>query len=171
MDRFGRRRMAALGDTPNLAADLSTICAAGDRVRGKDYNIGLRGGLIDQRHCVRMGSAIWLYAWSILRQGHQQDDIGWVPSGSPVTYREIEKEAGFNSRTIKRCMLTWRCKGYIRTQPVAAGIVVRKRRNPHDFHRGSENLRSDSAKSRTEVGNSRSVSPLTPIRIRKVHWI
>jgi hypothetical protein len=91
---------------------------------GKDYNIGLRGGLIDQCPYGRMGSAIWLYAWLILQQTHQQGDAGWVLGRSPVTCREIEEETGFHSRTLERWMRTLRSNGYIETQTVAAGIVV-----------------------------------------------
>jgi len=93
-------------------------------MRGKDYNIGLRGSLIDRRHYDRMGSAIWLYAWLILRQTHQQEDTGWMLGGSPVTCREIEEETGFHSRTLERWMRTLRRNGYIEIRAVAAGVVV-----------------------------------------------
>jgi hypothetical protein len=126
---------------------IARSAAGGDRVRGKDYNIGLRGGLIDQRHYDRMGSAIWLYAWLILRQTHQHDDTGWVLGGSPVTYREIEEETGFRSRTLERWMRTLRSNGYIETRTVAAGIVVqvtkakKSTRFPQGVRKSAERLR------------------------------
>ncbi len=94
-------------------------------MRGKDYNAGLRGVLFEARHYERMGAAIWLYGWLVLRQTHQQGDIGWVLGGAPISYREIEEETGFNVRTLERWMRSLRQHGYIQTQAAPAGIIVR----------------------------------------------
>jgi len=51
-----------------------------------------------------MGASIWLYGWLVLRQTSQHDGVGWVLGGSPITYREIEEETGFNPRTLERWM-------------------------------------------------------------------
>jgi hypothetical protein len=69
-------------------------------MRDKNFNTGVRGVLLDARHYERMGSALWLYSWLVLRQTHQTGSIGWVLGGAPVSYREIEEETGFNRRTI-----------------------------------------------------------------------
>jgi hypothetical protein len=94
-------------------------------MRGKDYNTGLRGVLFEARHYERMGAAVWLYGWLVLRQTHQQGDIGWVLGGAPISYREIEEETGFNVRTLERWMHTLRREGYIRTEAAPAGVSVR----------------------------------------------
>jgi hypothetical protein len=94
-------------------------------MRGKDYNAGLRGVLFEAQHHQRMGAAIWLYGWLVLRQTHQSDSIGWVLGGSPISYREIEEETGFNSRTLERWMRILRGHKYIETEPVAGGVIVR----------------------------------------------
>jgi hypothetical protein len=94
-------------------------------MRGKDYNAGLRGVLFEARHYQRMGAAIWLYGWLVLRQTHQQGDLGWVLGGAPISYREIEEETGFNVRTLERWMHSLRQHGYIQTQAASAGIIVR----------------------------------------------
>jgi hypothetical protein len=94
-------------------------------MRGKDFSTGLRGGLFEQRHCARTGASIWLYGWLVLRQTSQHDGLGWVLGGSPITYREIEEETGFNPRTLERWMRDLRRGGYIETQAVPSGIVVR----------------------------------------------
>jgi hypothetical protein len=94
-------------------------------MRGKDYNAGLRGVLFEARHYQRMGSALWLFGWLVLRQTHQQADIGWVLGGSPISYREIEDETGFNVRTLERWMHTLRRHGYIQTEAAPAGVIVR----------------------------------------------
>jgi hypothetical protein len=94
-------------------------------VRGKDYNAGLRGVLFEARHYERMGAAIWLYGWLVLRQTRQQDGVGWVLGGAPVSYREIEEETGFNRRTLERWMQTLRRAGYVETDAVGDGVSVR----------------------------------------------
>jgi hypothetical protein len=94
-------------------------------MRGKDYNSGLRGVLFEARHHRRMGAAVWLYGWLVLRQTHQQGDLGWVLGGAPISYREIEEETGFNCRTLERWMHTLRRHGYIETEAAPAGVIVR----------------------------------------------
>jgi hypothetical protein len=94
-------------------------------MRGKDYNAGLRGVLFEARHHRRMGAAVWLYGWLVLRQTHQQGDLGWVLGGAPISYREIEEETGFNCRTLERWMHTLRRQGYIETEAAPAGVIVR----------------------------------------------
>ena len=94
-------------------------------MRGKDYNAGLRGVLFEARHHRRMGAALWLYGWLVLRQTHQHGDVGWVLGGTPISYREIEEETGFNCRTLERWMHTLRRHGYIETEAAPAGVIVR----------------------------------------------
>lgn len=94
-------------------------------MRGKDYNAGLRGVLFEARHHRRMGAAVWLYGWLVLRQTHQHGDLGWVLGGSPISYREIEEETGFNCRTLERWMHTLRRHGYVETEAAPAGVIVR----------------------------------------------
>lgn len=94
-------------------------------MREKNYNTGLRGVLFEQRHYARMGSAIWLYGWLVLRQTHQSGSVGWVLGGTPISYREIEAETGFNPRTLERWLRTLRREGYVETEAAASGVVVR----------------------------------------------
>jgi hypothetical protein len=94
-------------------------------MRGKDYNTGLRGVLFESRHYERMGAAVWLYGWLVLRQTHQQGSLGWVLGGSPVSYREIEEETGFNSRTLERWMQILRRAGYVETEAAPGGVIIR----------------------------------------------
>jgi hypothetical protein len=94
-------------------------------MRGKDYKAGLRGVLFEARHHQRMGAAIWLYGWLVLRQTHQSGSIGWVLGGSPISYHEIEEETGFNSRTLERWMHTLRQHGYVETDAAPGGVIVR----------------------------------------------
>jgi hypothetical protein len=94
-------------------------------MRGKDFNTGLRGVLFEAQHYERMGAAVWLYGWLVLRQTHQSGSVGWVLGGSPISYREIEEETGFNRRTLERWMTMLRRNRYVETEAVPAGVVVR----------------------------------------------
>jgi hypothetical protein len=94
-------------------------------MREKNFNTGLRGVLFEARHHARMGAAIWLYGWLVLRQTHQTGAIGWVLGGAPITYREIEEETGFNRRTLERWMRLLRRNQYIYTETAQGGVTVR----------------------------------------------
>lgn len=102
-----------------------TNALTGESMRGKDFNAGLRGVLFEAQHYERMGAAVWLYGWLVLRQTHQSGSVGWVLGGAPISYREIEEETGFNRRTLERWMTTLRRHGYIETEAAPAGVVVR----------------------------------------------
>ena len=93
-------------------------------MREKNYSTGLRGVLFEAGHYRRMGAAVWLYGWLVLRQTHQSGTVGWVLGGAPVTYREIEEETGFPSRTLEGWMRTLRREGYIQTEAVPGGMVI-----------------------------------------------
>ncbi len=97
----------------------------GEPMRGKDFNTGLRGVLFEAQHYERMGAAVWLYGWLVLRQTHQSGSVGWVLGGSPISYREIEDETGFNRRTLERWMTILRRHSYIETEAAPAGVIVR----------------------------------------------
>ena len=94
-------------------------------MRGKDYNTGLRGVLFEARHYEKMGAALWLYGWLVLRQTHQSGGAGFVLGGSPISYREIEEETGFKRRTLECWMRVLRRGGYIETATSPGGVVVR----------------------------------------------
>jgi hypothetical protein len=94
-------------------------------MRDKNYSTGLRGVLFEARHYARMGAAVWLYGWLVLRETHESGSLGWVLGGKPVSYREIEEETGFNPRTLERWMRTLRRQGYIETEAAAGGVVIR----------------------------------------------
>ncbi len=85
----------------------------------------MKGVLLDARHYERMGSALWLYSWLVLRQTHQSGAIGWVLGGAPVSHREIEEETGFNRRTIEAWFRKLRRGGYIETTAAPSGVVIR----------------------------------------------
>lgn len=96
-------------------------------MRDKDFNTELRGGLFEAQHYDRMGVAVWLDARLILRQTRQEGTLGFVLGGKPLTYRDIEEETGFGRKTLERWMRVLRCEGYIETQVVPSGTIVKIR--------------------------------------------
>jgi len=94
-------------------------------MRSKDFSTGLRGALFEAKHYERMGPAIWLYGWLVLRETPQAGSGGWVLGGKPISYREIESETDFSPRTLERWMRILRREGYIETRTVPGGVVVR----------------------------------------------
>jgi hypothetical protein len=94
-------------------------------MRGKDFNTSLRGVLFEAHHYERMGQAVWLYGWLVLRQTRQEGTMGLVLGGRPISYREIEEETGFSARTLERWMRVLRREGYVVTLATPAGVVVR----------------------------------------------
>lgn len=113
-------------------------------MRGKDFNTGLRGVLFEARHYQRMGAAVWLYGWLVLRQTHQHGDLGCVLGGSPISYREIEEETGFKRRTLECWMRVLRRQGYIETSTAPGGVIVRitkAKKFAHGVRNSAEGIR------------------------------
>ena len=93
-------------------------------MRAKNFSTGLQGVLFEERHYARMGQAVWLYGWLVLRQTRQIGTMGLVLGGRPVSYREIEEETGFNPRTLERWMRILRREGYVETKCTPAGLII-----------------------------------------------
>jgi hypothetical protein len=94
-------------------------------MREKNFNTGLRGTLFEAQHCRRMGAAVWLYGWLVLRQTGQKDGFGLVLGGKPVSYHEIEEETGYPRKTMERWMSVLRSGGYIETNAAPGGVIIR----------------------------------------------
>jgi DNA-binding transcriptional ArsR family regulator len=124
-------------------------------MREKDFSTGLRGVLFEAKHHARMGSAVWLYGWLVLRQTHQSGDLGWVLGGAPITYREIEAETGFNPRTLERWLRDLRREGYIETTSMQQGISIRitkAKKFPQGVRKSAEGVRKSAGGSTRSCG-------------------
>jgi DNA-binding transcriptional regulator YhcF (GntR family) len=127
-------------------------------MREKNFSTGLRGVLFEARHYARMGSAIWLYGWLVLRQTHQSGSVGWVLGGAPVRYREIEEETGFNRRTLERWLSALRREGYIETTAAQEGISIRitkAKKFPHAVRKSAEGVRKIAGSGTQNCGANR----------------
>lgn len=80
--------------------------------------IGAKGGLIDAKHFERMGSAVWMFLYLLLRQTTLNPaGEGVVNYGHPLTLDTIcSNTRGIPVRTIQRWIATLRRTGYIRTE-------------------------------------------------------
>jgi hypothetical protein len=107
-------------------------------MRGMDYNAGLRGVLFEAKHYARMGPAVWLYGWLVLRETRESGGLGYVLGGKPVSYREIEEETGFSRRTLEGWMRILRRGGYVETSPAPSGVSVRITKAKKFAGRGNE---------------------------------
>src|ERR1700735_77316 len=126
-------------------------------MREKNFSTGLRGVLFEAQHYARMGSALWLYGWLVLRQTHQTGSVGWVLGGAPVRYREIEEETGFNRRTLERWLSTLRRQGYIETTAAQEGVRIRitkAKKFPQGARKSAEGVRKIAASSTRNCGAS-----------------
>jgi hypothetical protein len=126
-------------------------------MREKDFSTGLRGVLFEARHYARMGSALWLYGWLVLRQTHQSGSIGWVLGGAPVRYREIEEETGFNRRTLERWLSTLRREGYIETSAAQEGVrirIMKAKKFPQAGRKSAEGVRKSAGRGTPSCGAS-----------------
>lgn len=93
-------------------------------MRGKQLNSGIRGGLWDDAHLERMGSAVWLFGWLVHRQTRERFGVGLVLGGSPLTYERIREDTGMPVRTLKRWMSRLARAGYIRITHAAHKRMV-----------------------------------------------
>jgi hypothetical protein len=126
-------------------------------MREKNFSTGLRGVLFEARHYARMGSAVWLYGWLVLRQTHQSGPVGWVLGGAPVRYREIEEETGFNRRTLERWLSILRREGYIETTAAQEGVSIRitkAKKFPQGARKSAEGVRTIAASPTRNCGAS-----------------
>lgn len=82
-------------------------------IGGKGMNSGIRGGLWDEKHFRRMGSAIWLFGWLVHRQTTQRHGEGLVLRGKGIDYTTISEDTGFSERTLQRWMATLIRGGYV----------------------------------------------------------
>jgi hypothetical protein len=75
--------------------------------------IGIHSGLIDPKHYDKMGNAIWLFEWLVMRQTGRH---GLVLGGMPLTYETISERMGggsFNPRKVRLWLDRLRAEGYV----------------------------------------------------------
>lgn len=86
------------------------------------YDIGLRSGLLDQRHMDAMGMSVWLYMWLIRKATKNKGGVSLVLGGRPIKHDDCADM--FTLRTYKRYIEILRQAGYIETKRTAYGLII-----------------------------------------------
>lgn len=83
----------------------------------ENFWVGVKGGLVAEKHYYAMKDAVWLFLWLVLRQtGLNESGEGIVNYGHPITRQEITENTGFADWRIERWTDRLRRTDYIRTE-------------------------------------------------------
>lgn len=89
------------------------------------HPIYLWNGVLEPKHLKRLGPAFPLFVWFIDRTTQEQDGIGIVLGGKPVTAEEVAESMGVDERTTRRQMDRLEHHGYIERTLTPRGYTVR----------------------------------------------
>ncbi len=91
----------------------------------KGFGIYVKNNLLEPKHIENMDAAVWLYLWLLDKMTSvNENGIGKVLGGMPVTYSQIHSEMGLTERTYQRWIRKLRDTGYIRTLRTPYGLVI-----------------------------------------------
>lgn len=98
------------------------------------YYIQITNNLLDKKHVNQMGSAVWLFMWLLDRMTSvNEEGVGKVLGGKPITYEEVEPCLGMSRRTYSRWIDTLREFDYIQTTRTPAGISIKVKKAKKSF--------------------------------------
>lgn len=91
----------------------------------KGFGIYVKNNLLEPKHIENMDAAVWLYLWLLDKMTSvNENGIGKVLGGAPITYSQIHEELGLTERTYQRWISKLRDTGYIRTLRTPYGLVI-----------------------------------------------
>lgn len=84
----------------------------------ENFWIGAKGGLVDKKHYLKMGIAVWLFLHLLREQtGLNQHGEGIVNYGHPLTFQQVGSDMkGIPAETIRMWAAVLRREDYIRTE-------------------------------------------------------
>ena len=88
------------------------------------FYVGIRAGLIDEKHYRKMGNAIWLFMWCVHRQTSVHEGRGIVMRGQAITYELIHAETGYAIETIRTWMKILKKWRYVSTKFCGNGFQI-----------------------------------------------
>lgn len=89
----------------------------------KGFGIYVKNNLLDGKHIEAMGASVWLYMWLLDKMTSvNENGVGKVLGGQPVTFDMIEAELGISIRTYRRWIDQLRDAGYINTLRTPYGL-------------------------------------------------
>lgn len=122
----------------------------------KNFNIGVRNGLLDDKHRLAMGSAVWLYLWLI---DHQTKSSSKVLGGKPIRAADVQDTyPSIDEKTYRRWLTILTNFNYIEARRTPYGYVIivtkakkweltdRTKMSDHSTKRPDKNVRSKRTK-------------------------
>ena len=140
----------------------------------KGFGIEIKNNLLDPKHVEKMNTSIWLYLLLIDKiTSVNEDGIGLVLGGRPITYEEINEELGISRATYGRWIKILCAYPYIEIKRAPKGIIFRvfkafkkfKNLTDSDVSKMTHHSQSDVSKSNSDV--SQTVHPITYRQLTK----
>jgi hypothetical protein len=124
------------------------------------FYIKIANGLLEPKHCLAMGEAVWLYMWlQDKTTSINENQLGKVLGNKPIVYEDdIKPVLGISRQVYIRWIDRLRSAGYIQTVRTPRGLVIvitkakkfsTKRSTKIEHH--SEKVNSDVLKSDSDV--------------------
>ncbi|MEN6370915.1 MAG: helix-turn-helix domain-containing protein [Armatimonadota bacterium] len=95
------------------------------------YPFTVWSGLLTPEHVHNIGPASWVYMWCIDRITKEEDGLGIVLGGKPVTYEDISRDLGIPVPTVRKHVSRLKAYGYleiIRTQSAIKIFVTKSKK-------------------------------------------
>eukprot|EP00697_Spironema_sp_BW2_P000545 gnl/Spiro4/10718_TR5709_c0_g1_i1.p1 gnl/Spiro4/10718_TR5709_c0_g1~~gnl/Spiro4/10718_TR5709_c0_g1_i1.p1 ORF type:complete len:313 (+),score=-48.84 gnl/Spiro4/10718_TR5709_c0_g1_i1:115-1053(+) len=109
----------------------------------KGFGIEVKNTLLDPKHVENMGPTVWLYMWFLDKITAVNDNgVGKVLGGQPVTYAMIEPSLGISRRTYVEWVRILLEAKYINTLRAPTGLVVTVNKAHKEFKRKGDARKS-----------------------------
>lgn len=89
------------------------------------FYVGIRAGLIDEKHYQKMGNSIWLFMWCVHRQTSVHEGRGIVLRGQAITYELIHAETGYAIENLRKWLRVLKRGEYVATKFCGNGFQIR----------------------------------------------
>ena len=96
------------------------------------YYISVSEGILEKKHCEKIGSAIWQFLWCINKITKvDENGMGWVLGGKPVKLEDLQIGCRkTNSRNLQRL----KKNGYLDLKHAPYGIIIKVIKAKKRFH-------------------------------------
>src|SRR3990167_3723151 len=93
------------------------------------FNIGIKDGILDERHYRNMtaqrSTSLWLFMWLVNKQTKENGKVGIVLGGKPIKYEDVKRDLGVTLRTYRRWIKNLSDHGYITCIRTPRGLSIR----------------------------------------------
>lgn len=128
-----------------------------------NYPIPVSNGIFDHRE--KVGSAIWLFLLLIDWTTVEQDGLGQVLGGKPVTVKELKEALGLEERQVRAQLQRLQSIKFIRLRRTSYGFVIEVLKSKKFFFRDRQKVAALPSPDRKEIaGHSRQIGNNSPLR-------